>query len=447
MIEVRKMPPDTGAAAWDAILPKRELNPSLEGQVDADYLVIGAGFAGLSAARRLSQLQPDARIVVLEGRQVATGPAGRNTGFMIDLPHELTSDDYAGESAENDRRQTAMNRAAIDFAKAIASDFKLSEEALAATGKINAAATDKGLKHNLDYAEHLTKLGEEFKLLDAAGMQTLTGTDYYQGGLWTPGTAMLQPALYIRGLAEGLQQSGAIELFEQSPVISLAKNANGWLAKTPAGSVQSGKVILAVNGLIEHFGFYSGRLMHLMLYGSMTRALTSAEVLKLGGESRWGFTPADPLGTTVRRISGTGGDRIIIRNCATYDPKMTSSAAKMRSIAQTHKNSFKARFPMLGDVAMEHCWDGRLCLSLNSVFALGEVDDGLYSACCQNGLGTAKGTVAGIVAAEQAVGRSETLMPDYQVGAQPKKLPPEPFMWLGANSVMKWKEYRAGKEF
>ena len=447
MIEVQKMPPDTGAAAWNSILPERVSNSSLEGRIEADYLVIGAGFAGLSAARRLTQLEPNARIVVLEGRKVATGPAGRNSGFMIDLPHELTSDDYSGESAENDRRQTAMNRAAIGFAQVVAQDFGMSEEAFSVTGKINAAASEKGLRHNLDYAEHLTRLGEPFKLLDASGMQSLTGTNYYQGGLWTPGTAMLQPALYIRNFADGLVKNHQVDLFENSPVSSLQKNDNGWLVETAQGAVQSGKVIVAVNGLIEHFGFYTGRLMHLMLYGSMTRKLTSDEISILGGEPRWGFTPADPLGTTVRRISGTGGDRIIIRNCATYNPNMRSSPAKMRSVAKIHQESFKARFPMLDEVEMEHCWDGRLCLSLNNVFALGEVDDGLYSACCQNGLGTAKGTVAGIIAAEQAVGSSETLVPDYQIEAKPKKLPPKPLMWLGATGVIKWKEFRSGKEF
>ena len=97
---------------------------------------------------------------------------------------------------------------------------------------------------------------------------------------------------------------------------------------------------------------------------------------------------------------------------------------------------------------MEHCWSGRLCLSLNNVQAWGEVDEGLFSACCQNGLGAAKGTVGGIIAAESAVARVvETLMPDYQPEIAPKRLPPEPFMWLGANAVMRWKEYRAGKEF
>ena len=48
-----------------------------------------------------------------------------------------------------------------------------------------------------------------------------------------------------------------------------------------------------------------------------------------------------------------------------------------------------------------------LCLSLNNVYAQGEVEEGIYSACCQNGLGTAKGTAIGIVVAEQASGSND----------------------------------------
>ena len=79
---------------------------------NADFLVIGAGFAGLSAARRLNQLQPDAKIVVLEACEVGEGPAGRNSGFMIDLPHDLSSDDYLG-SVEKDIEQTLINLSLI----------------------------------------------------------------------------------------------------------------------------------------------------------------------------------------------------------------------------------------------------------------------------------------------------------------------------------------------
>ncbi|MCA9772984.1 MAG: FAD-dependent oxidoreductase, partial [Myxococcales bacterium] len=52
-----------------------------------EVAIIGAGFAGLAAARRLAQLRPQDTVVILEARAVAEGPAGRNSGFMIDLPH------------------------------------------------------------------------------------------------------------------------------------------------------------------------------------------------------------------------------------------------------------------------------------------------------------------------------------------------------------------------
>ena len=83
-------------AAWAEILgPYPETAPFL-GTETADVVVIGAGFAGLSAARRLRQLDKGLSIVVLDGLRIAEGSAGRNSGFMIDLPHDLASDDYAG---------------------------------------------------------------------------------------------------------------------------------------------------------------------------------------------------------------------------------------------------------------------------------------------------------------------------------------------------------------
>jgi glycine/D-amino acid oxidase-like deaminating enzyme len=102
--------------------------------VTADFLVIGAGFAGLAAAHRLSQLNPEARIVLLEARRVGEGPAGRNSGFMIDLPHDLASDDYGG-AVEADRAQTRANRTGIGFAAEMAARFDLWRGGLCADGK------------------------------------------------------------------------------------------------------------------------------------------------------------------------------------------------------------------------------------------------------------------------------------------------------------------------
>lgn len=442
-MKVSQMPCDPGVTGWNAILPDAAPAQMLEAETTADWLVIGGGFAGLSAVRRLSQLHPDARIALLEAKRIGEGPAGRNSGFMIDLPHDLASEDYGG-ALERDIAQTRLNRAAIAFAAEMATEYGLSEEAFVLSGKTNAAASAKGHQHNLDYAAHLSRMGEAHEVLDAAAMRDLTGSDYYQSGLYTPGTAMLQPALFVRGVASALA-SNRIQMFENTPVVALDRQGD-WVAKTPKGQITAPKVILAVNGHANSFGHFKGRLLHVFLYGSMTHALTHAECKRLGGTAQWGLTPADPMGSTVRKINGAGGTRIIMRNRVTYDPSLKVSEARVAAMGRTHDRSFAARFPMLEGVEMEHRWGGRLCLSWNGAPALGEVDEGLYAACCQNGLGLARGTLHGMAMAEMASGVESETVTDVMGQGEPSRLPPLPFTYLGATATMKWGEWKAGRE-
>jgi len=442
-MKVSRLPKDPGPAAWNSILPQQAPPQVLSEDLRADYLVIGAGFAGLSAARRLSQLDDTARIVVLDATRLAHGPAGRNSGFMIDLPHDLASDDYGG-APDHDRVLTADNRHAIDFAAEMAKDFGLSPEAFTRSGKVNGAASSNGQQHNEDYARHLTQLDEPHEMLDAAAMLALTGTDYYQGGLFTPGTAMIQPAMYIRGIAEGMA-SNRLQIFENSPVTALEHNGD-WVATTPRGRVTAPKVILAVNGHLNSFGLMQNQLMHVFTYGSMTRPLTDAEAAALGGAPNWGLTPADPLGTTVRKISGTGGTRLIIRNRATFDPSLAVSDARIATVGRTHDASFATRFPMLRDVTMDYRWGGRLCLSRNNVNVLGEAERGLFLAACQNGLGTTRGTLMGLLAAELATGQSSDRLDRALAVAQPTKMLPSWITAPAANIYLRWGERKAGAE-
>lgn len=443
-IQVTKQPYDPGVAAWNAILPPGPCYPALEKNQTADWVVIGAGFAGLSAARRLQQLHPNDTVALIEARRIGEGPAGRNSGFMIDLPHNLASQNYSG-GANDDLAQIKANRHAIAFAIKAKEEFGFSKEAIIQSGKINAAATSKGNKHNLTYASHLADIGEHGELLDRKQMSEICGSDYYRSGLYTPGTAMLQPALYVRELAAGLAAKG-LKIYENSPVNLMSKEGRGWKIRTPKGYLKTSKVILAVNGHAESFGFYQRRLMHIYLYGSITRPLSKSENKQLGGDPNWAFTPADPMGTTVRKIRTHDGTRIIVRNRFTWAPKRSVSDKKLSAASFVHERSFKARFPMLGDVTMEHSWGGLLCLSWNNVAAFGELDEGLYSACCQNGLGTAKGTFHGIMAAELASGQPSEQLTHLLTQPEPKRLPPEPFASIGANAYMRWGEYAAGAD-
>lgn len=443
-MKVHRLPKDPGPAAWNDLLPAPAPAEPLDSHITAEWLVIGAGFAGLAAARRLSQNCPGERIIVLDAVRVGEGPAGRNSGFMIDLPHDLSSENYGGE-AEKDHQLIRANRAAISFALDTAKDYGLPEEAIVQSGKINAAATEAGMRHNVDFGGHVQALGEPCTFMDAADMQRLTGIDYYLGGLYTPGAAMIQPAMFVRSVADGLR-SNRVTIHEQSPVKALEREGGHWRAITPGGSVTAPKVILAVNGHVESFGFFERRLMHTFTYASMTRALTSSEVNVLGGEPVWGLTPSGPMGSTVRRISGVGGDRIIVRNRFTYDPSMEISGARIAAVARDHYKAFAARFPMLKGVEMQYRWGGRLCVSRNDAPAFGEVDEHLYSACCQNGLGTARGTFSGVAVADLACGL-ETEFSQYQAQQpEPVKLPPQPFAWLGINGYMRWQEMKSGRE-
>jgi glycine/D-amino acid oxidase-like deaminating enzyme len=443
-LRVNRLPVLPGPAAWNTILGPAPARPALDGARTADVVIIGAGFAGLSAARRVLQLQPQASVVVLEAGRIAEGSAGRNSGFMIDLPHELTSEDYAG--AGDDRAMIALNRHAIGFAGEAVDDYQIDSNFFDRAGKVNGAASDTAHAHNESYARHLTSLGEGSQMLDGQDMAALTGSRHYRSGLYTPGTVMLQPAGYIRGLAAGLSRAG-VAIFETSAVTALTRQGRAWKVETAQGHVSAARVILSVNGHLESFGFEKGRLMQLFLFAVMTPELDADALRKLGGQSRWGITPSDPMGTTVRRIdTGQGGNRIVTRTCATLAPGRRIGPGHVARAARVMQRKFDQRFPQLAGMRMEHAWSGHLCLTLNGVSVMRQLDDGLFSGCVQNGLGTARGTLTGIGAAELACGVDSAITRHFTAEAQPKRLPPQPFQQIGANAVLRWKEWRAGNE-
>ena len=94
-MKVKRFPKDPGAAAWNAILPPPDPATPLDADISADFLIIGAGFTGLAAARRLGQIHPDAQIVVLDALR----------GEGIEIAEEVFASlvDAAGFSAMKDR--------------------------------------------------------------------------------------------------------------------------------------------------------------------------------------------------------------------------------------------------------------------------------------------------------------------------------------------------------
>lgn len=442
---IKRLPVENGVSGWEVISQRAFPILTLEGDLTADWLIVGAGFAGLSAARRLTQLRPDDRIVILEAGEIGKGTSGRNSGFMIDVPHSLSSSEYSSGGVDQAQLEMAQNRAAIAFAGEAAVEFGMSRQTFDPAGKINAAATPRGMKLNSSFAASLKNAGEKHRFLDEAEMRDITGSDYYLGGIYTPGAVLIQPADYIRGLAVGLARS--VNIYEHSPVTSMERVGKDWRAVTPRGTVSAPKVILGVNGHIEDFGYYTGRLMHIFAYASMTAPFPSGDFgAAVSGQDKWALLPADAMGATVRKITVGKQSRIVLRTRYTYDTTVGVSQDRVTRMALEHRRSLVARFPGLMEVPFDYSWAGRLCLSRNHVPAFGELEEGLYSACCENGLGTVKSTFAGMMAAELATGTTSPQLKEYMDQAKPLRLPPQPFAWLGINSVIRLQELRAGRE-
>jgi glycine/D-amino acid oxidase-like deaminating enzyme len=436
-----KLPKHRGLPAWVAMLPPRNPAPALDGEVTADVVVIGGGFAGLSAARRLSELDARLRVAVLEAGVIGEAAAGRNSGFIIDLPHEVSADDYGGDSARKSREAIAISRTAIALASSIADEEGWGPEIFDRCGRYSVAISEEGDRHLVSYAAQLDGLGEAHRLLRADEIAAVTGSRAYTSALFTPGTVIVQPAAYIRGVADCLRSP--VTVYEETPVLSFETEGGGWLLKTPKGRIHAGRIILANNGHAESFGLFKRQLLHIFTYASMTEVF---EPGRLSGHRKWAATPALPMGTTVRRVPGEKGDRILVRSRYTYHAGQEVGEGTLRRAGAQHDRKFKMRFPVLGDIGMAYRWAGAMAVTRNAVPAFGEIERGLFSACACNGVGASKATAAGIAAAEQALGHHSPLRDIFMRVDLPKTLPRQPFTTIGAKANLAFREWRAGAE-
>ena len=66
-----------------------DLNPrtniqTLTSDLSCEWLVVGAGYTGLSAARKLGQLYPNRKILLVDAQLAGEGASSRNSGYLVD---------------------------------------------------------------------------------------------------------------------------------------------------------------------------------------------------------------------------------------------------------------------------------------------------------------------------------------------------------------------------
>ncbi|WMI97419.1 FAD-binding oxidoreductase [Pseudomonas chlororaphis subsp. aurantiaca] len=438
MAKIRYTPADDSTCGWFNLSPARVARPAHSGTCSARWVVVGAGFTGLAAARQLAVNFPDDEIVLIEAQEVGYGSSGRNAGFAIDLPHDIGADDYIGD-IKAAKISMELNLAGQSILKELVKKHRI-ECQFRLCGKYQAAIEDRGIAVLDAYRRGLDKLGQDYQMIEEQDLPSHIGTHFYRKALFTPGTALIQPAALVKGLADSLP--GNVTLYENTPITEVEYGEKTILTHK-GGRIVADKLVLANNAFAMSFGFLKGRMLPIFTYASLTRPLTEDEQARLGGNPYWGVIPADPFGTTLRR---TTDNRLLVRNSFSFNPDGRSHSKYLQRFIKRHQHSFERRFPMLPDVNFEYTWGGSLSLSRNHMAHFGKLADHVYGALCCNGLGVTRGTVTGTLLADWLAGKRSHLI-DYLLSSPgPNRNPPEPLLSAGVNMNLMLGQCRAGQE-
>jgi glycine/D-amino acid oxidase-like deaminating enzyme len=435
-MRISVLPKDPRPSGWYAILPEAPPVRQLTGRQTADWVVVGAGFTGVAAARRLGELAPNDRIVLIEAQRAGMGASGRNSGFVIDVPH---NSDASAEKAQANSRMLRLNRFAIAWLRELVEKHQIRCD-WQSRGQYRVAATAAGVRAAKPIVGLSEALAVPHETLSREQIAARLGTTYYAAAVYQPGTILMNPAALMRGLAHTLPAN--VEVYEDSPVTSIDYGPPHRL-RTAVGEIATPKLILATNGFTDGWGFLERHLIRLATYASLTRPLNDKQLAMMGSDENWGATCTIRMGSTVRR---TADNRLMMRNCVRYGGDTAVGERELAHARRNHVQSLKARFPQLGEPAIEHTWGGFICVSRNSAPYWGELAPGVLASVCCNGVGVPKGTFAGRAIAEYALGHDSELVRDLRAFPKAANHGLGPFVSLATSLRLKYQQMFAGRE-
>ena len=390
------------ASYWHADAePFAEARPGpVEGRFDV--AVIGAGFTGLNAARKLAR--EGVSVAVLEAEHAGFGGSGRNGGHLNNgLAHSFS----AAKAHLGAERATALYRAydrSIDMIETliaqegITCDFRRSGKLKLASRASHVA----GLKADFEVIH--AAVDPETRWLEPADLGAEIGADGFHGALLYEKSAMIHMGRYVHGLARAAARHGAA-IWEHAPVTSRRREGGGWRLDTPRGAIVADRVIAATGAWsAQHgtaFGHIARRLVPVGSYLIATRPLTEDEIARTLPGNRTCVTSLN-IGNYFR-LSPDG--RLLFGGRARFSAR--SDPAEDAKSGRILQAGLAAMFPHLAGVEIDYCWGGLVGMTADRYPRAGEAD-GLIYGTGYSGHGAQLSTLIGQVLADLAMGRKDT---------------------------------------
>ncbi len=384
---------------WAHTAPQTPANPPVEGVVDADVTVIGAGFTGLRAALALAEA--GSRVVVLDAGDVGWGASGR-TGGQVNpmMPFNAPSRirEMVGAATFERLAETSLNSA--DELFTLIKTYQIDCQARQ-KGWLRVAHGPKAMRKARADIKGWNDLGAQMEVIGSDEVCRLSGSPAYQGGVVNPRGGAIHPLMYARGLAAAAVSRGA-QIFGGSPVTDLSQTEGGWTATTPKGQVRSEWVIVATNG-------YSDDLIP-----NLDRTVIPITPIQIATDP----LPDEvidtilPMGHTIsdsRRVimyaRREPDNRIVYGGHGTSDRQ-----GNLRGFDWLVRDAERV-FPQLKGANWTHRWGGRIAITDDHMPHLHEPAKGLLAGLGYNGRGVAMSNIMGRIMAERALGAAHDTLP------------------------------------
>jgi glycine/D-amino acid oxidase-like deaminating enzyme len=377
---------------WEEYRPQA-LDP-VEVPREASVAIVGAGYAGLSAALELAKHGIDA--VVLDANEPGWGASTRNGGAVSGGVNLGKS--FAGTTVELDPDRAAWILADASDAFALI-DRLIGEEHIDCywekPGRFVGAWTRR---HFMAQERRLALLNEaalaQAYMVPRGRQREEIASDYYHGGMVVERSGKLHPALFYKGLLDACRRRG-VRVCAKAAVRQIAPVGNGWRLETARGTVTAGKVVIATNG-------YTGKLTPALQRRVVPIASHIIATEGLPPDFARSLIPRGRTLSDTRRVlcyyrMSPDGKRMIFGGRARF------TQVEARVSAPILHRYMTARFPQLRGVKITHAWTGNTAFTLDALPHMGQ-QDGLHFCLGCNGSGVAMMTYLGWQTARKIAG-------------------------------------------
>jgi glycine/D-amino acid oxidase-like deaminating enzyme len=390
-----------GPSLWAATAVEAPHTDPLAESIQADVVVVGGGFCGLSTALHLAE--QGVRVVVLEAREIGFGGSGRNGGQVIPGLKYDPSELIAKMGAEQAQPLIDFAGGTVDAVFNLIDKHQMDVPRVR-NGWIQGAHTPAALELAERRVRDWNAQGVAAQFLDRAEAARLLGTDKYHGGWLDPRGGGIQPLSYVRGLARAALAAG-VKIYTQSAVQSLKHNAGKWQVNTAqGGQVSTEQVVLCTNGYTDD------------LWPSLRKTIIDANSFQIATEPlpeavRRTILPEGHVSSDARnlllyyRIDHTG--RLMLGGRGTFQDPDPSRPDHWSHL----ENAIHKLFPQAIGIPIAYRWCGRVAVTRDYFPHIHEPAPGLLIDIGCQGRGVGLQTRMGQALASYVVSKDRSVLP------------------------------------